>query len=65
LAAAYTAYVLDVYDHYRWRCRVYQAWEEGRLNRAWAGLEKKDVWQDKYFDPDSPALRGFSFWAAL
>jgi hypothetical protein len=29
------------------------------------GLEKKDVWQDNYFDPDGPALRDFSFWATL
>jgi len=64
IAEAYTAHVLDIYDHYRWRFVVQEAWRKGRLDQAWAGLSKTDSWQDKYFLPDSPTRKDWAFWQA-
>lgn len=64
VAAAYTAHVLDVYDHYRWRFLVQEAARKGRLDQAWAGLKKTDSWQDKYFLPRSTARKDWKFWGA-
>jgi phosphatidylserine/phosphatidylglycerophosphate/cardiolipin synthase-like enzyme len=57
LAAAYTAHVLDVYDHFRWR---YFLGKKG--DKAWNGLEKDDGWQDKYYKPGSPSTLDAKFW---
>ncbi len=57
LAEAYTAGIMDVYDHYRWRY-VLQTNGAG----AWSGLQPNDSWQDKYFTPDNPARKEIEFW---
>jgi phosphatidylserine/phosphatidylglycerophosphate/cardiolipin synthase-like enzyme len=57
LAAAYTASVMDVYDHYRWR---YQVQTKGP--GAWSGLQLDDTWQDKYFEPNNLARKEMEFW---
>jgi phosphatidylserine/phosphatidylglycerophosphate/cardiolipin synthase-like enzyme len=57
LAAAYTAHVLDVYDHYRWRFLMQQ-----KGNAAWTGLSTSDTWQDKYFSGDPNIENEQNFW---
>jgi phosphatidylserine/phosphatidylglycerophosphate/cardiolipin synthase-like enzyme len=52
LALAYTAHVLDVHDHYRFRAiEVAKAAKEkgvGRNSKKWSGfLDPTDAWQDK------------------
>jgi hypothetical protein len=62
VAEAYTAHVLDVYDHYRWRFVVQEAARKGRLDDAWDGLDRQDRWQDKYFAAHSPTRKDREFW---
>ena len=62
VAEAYTAHVLDVYDHFRWRWRLQQAKSSGREGEPWDSLEESDHWQDKYFRPSSPASADATFW---
>jgi hypothetical protein len=57
LSEAYTACIMDVYDHYRWRYLL-QTKEAG----AWSGLQPDDTWQDKYFAPGNPASKEIQFW---
>ena len=57
LAKAYTAHVMDIYDHYRWRFLLQQ-----KGNQAWNGLVTNDSWQDKYFVPNSLNARELDFW---
>jgi phosphatidylserine/phosphatidylglycerophosphate/cardiolipin synthase-like enzyme len=57
LAAAYTAHVMDVYDHYRWRFMLQQ-----KGGTAWNGLSSTDSWQDNYFKAGLSAERELEFW---
>jgi phosphatidylserine/phosphatidylglycerophosphate/cardiolipin synthase-like enzyme len=63
VAAAYTAHVLDVYDHFRWRWRLQEAKAQRRAKAVWQDLAETDRWQDKYFDPRDPASADDAFWA--
>lgn len=63
VAAAYTAHVLDVYDHFRWRWRLQEAKAQRRVTAVWQDLAETDRWQDKYFDPRDPASADDAFWA--
>lgn len=50
MAAAYTAHVLDVVNHYNWRHKLVQAKKSGKdPEKAFYDLDEKDRWQDKYF----------------
>jgi phosphatidylserine/phosphatidylglycerophosphate/cardiolipin synthase-like enzyme len=57
LAQAYAVHVLDIYDHYRFR---YMIQKNG--TQAFSGLQRDDGWQDKYFDPASPASSDRNIW---
>jgi phosphatidylserine/phosphatidylglycerophosphate/cardiolipin synthase-like enzyme len=50
IAEAFTAHVLDVVNHYRWRYKLRKLHKEGRLEDAWQDLEDDDRWENKYFD---------------
>lgn len=63
IAEAYTAHVLDVYDHFRWRYRLQEAHRRGQLAQAWQDLFETDAWQDKYFAPDQLAGADVDFWS--
>jgi phosphatidylserine/phosphatidylglycerophosphate/cardiolipin synthase-like enzyme len=56
LAAAYTAHILDRYDHYRWRFSLQQ---QGA--HAYQGLAVDAGWQTKYFAHGMDAERSFLF----
>jgi phosphatidylserine/phosphatidylglycerophosphate/cardiolipin synthase-like enzyme len=58
LTRAYTAHVMDVYDHYRFRYLVQQHPQD-----AFSGLDTDDKWQDKYFDINNEAQKEMNFWA--
>ena len=62
IAEAYTAHVLDVYDHFRWRYRLQKASSSGHPDTAWQDLEETDGWQDKYFDPQRLSSADTLFW---
>jgi phosphatidylserine/phosphatidylglycerophosphate/cardiolipin synthase-like enzyme len=57
LAQAYTAHIMDVYDHYRFRYHIQQHAQD-----AFNGLDTDDMWQDKYFDINSDARKEIEFW---
>lgn len=59
IAQAYTAHVLDVYDHYRFRYQL-----QKNHQRAFNGLKKGDSWQDKYFSDKSDIQNEMTFWAS-
>ena len=63
VAEAYTAHVLDVYDHFRWRYRLQKASSSGHPDTAWQDLEETDGWQDKYFDPQRLSSADALFWS--
>jgi len=56
LAAAYTAHILDRYDHYRWRFSLQQNGKQ-----AYSGLKKDATWQTKYFAHGMDVERKFLF----
>lgn len=60
LAKAYAVHVMDIYDHYRWRY-----FQQKSKKKKWTGLEKKDSWQDKYFEEDSTARKEMEFWCGI
>jgi phosphatidylserine/phosphatidylglycerophosphate/cardiolipin synthase-like enzyme len=60
LAQAYTAHIMDVYDHYRFRYHIQQHAQD-----AFNGLETDDNWQDKYFDVNSDTRKEIEFWMKL
>lgn len=57
LALAYTAHVLDVYSHYRFRYNLSQS-----SSKAFSALAPDDSWQKKYFDPANPASKDAGVW---
>ena len=63
IAEAYTAHVLDVYDHFRWRYRLQEANRRGHPEQAWQDLDETDAWQDKYFVGDHLASADLLFWS--
>lgn len=57
VAEAYAAHVLDVVNHYKWRYKLQELWEDDRLDDAWRDLDDDDGWQNKYFDKGFLASR--------
>ncbi len=49
IAEAYTAHVLDVVNHFRWRYKLQDLCKKGRLDEAWGDLADDASWQDDYF----------------
>jgi phosphatidylserine/phosphatidylglycerophosphate/cardiolipin synthase-like enzyme len=65
IAEAYTAHVLDVYDHYRWRWRLQQSkGKDGEdLSAAWHELCPNDSWQDFYYEHKDFLAPEVLFWS--
>jgi phosphatidylserine/phosphatidylglycerophosphate/cardiolipin synthase-like enzyme len=59
VAQAYTAHIMHVYDHYRFRYKI-----QKEKRAAFNGLEKEDTWQNKYFNPNHNARKEFIFWGS-
>lgn len=57
LAQAYTAHVMDIYDHYRFRYQIQKHSQD-----VFKGLETDDKWQDKYFDNNNSTQKEIKFW---
>jgi phosphatidylserine/phosphatidylglycerophosphate/cardiolipin synthase-like enzyme len=57
IAEAFATHVLDVVNHYKWRYKLQELNDEGKLKDAWQDLDENDKWQDKYFDSGFLASR--------
>jgi phosphatidylserine/phosphatidylglycerophosphate/cardiolipin synthase-like enzyme len=63
IAEAYTAHVLDVYEHYRWRWRLQESKKNGNLADAWHELRPDDTWQDFYYQHKDFLAPEILFWS--
>ncbi|HEY7326220.1 MAG TPA: phospholipase D-like domain-containing protein [Gemmataceae bacterium] len=66
IAEAYTAHVLDVYDHYRWRWRLQEAKKQKKhadLSQAWHELKEDDSWQDFFYEHKDFLAPETLFWS--
>jgi phosphatidylserine/phosphatidylglycerophosphate/cardiolipin synthase-like enzyme len=57
IAEAFATHVLDVVNHYKWRYKLQELHDDGKLKEAWQDLEEDDKWQDKYFNSGFLASR--------
>jgi phosphatidylserine/phosphatidylglycerophosphate/cardiolipin synthase-like enzyme len=66
IAEAYTAHVLDVYDHYRWRWRLQEGRKQKKhtdLSEAWHELKEDDSWQDFFYEHKDFLAPEILFWS--
>lgn len=62
LAEAYTTHILDIVNHFNWRNKLQEHYQQhGDLELAFQDLENDDTWQDKYYRGSFLANRDLFF----
>lgn len=56
--AAHATSIMAIYNQYRWRFRR----QLQPKAKQWKELQDSDIWQKRYLEVDSVALREINFW---